>query len=115
MASVTLSAPTMYADHHVLQVRQALSSLNGVQDIFASAAWQAVVVSYDSVSYDSDATGPAAIQEALTQAGYPPDATTPILATSGERYQDPAWNALGVRVTETNQADLMLSGDFRKY
>jgi len=110
MASVTLSAPTMYADHHVLQVRQALSSLNGVQDIFASAAWQAVVV-----SYDSDATGPAAIQEALTQAGYPPDATTPILATSGERYQDPAWNALGVRVTETNQADLMLSGDFRKY
>jgi len=110
MASVTLQAPTMFADHHVLQVRSSLLPLEGIEDVLASSAWQAVIV-----TYDPDKTQPQAIQQALIDAGYYPDASTPILAGSAERYQDPAWSDLGVRSTETNEADLKLSGDFRKY
>ena len=59
MASLTLNAPTMFADHHVLQAREALLALSGIDDVYASSAWQAVIVTYD----------PAAIQpEAIEQA-----------------------------------------------
>ncbi len=110
MASVTLSAPAMFADHHVLKVREALFALEGVDDIYASSAWQAVIVLYDPGKVQL-----AAIENALAEAGYGPEVTTPILAESGDRFKDPAWEALGVRVTETNESDLRLSGDFRKY
>jgi copper chaperone CopZ len=110
MPSMTMNVPTMFADHHVLQVRQALLALEGVDDVYASSAWQAVIV-----TYDRDQVTPAAIEQALVQAGYSPDAQTPILAQSGERFRDPAWEAIGVRVTQTNDADLRMSGDFRKY
>lgn len=110
MSSITLSAPAMYADHHVLKARASLLSLQGVQDVYASSAWKAVIV-----SYDPDVVQPGVIQEALSAAGYPPDQTTPVLAESGEQFKDPAWEALGVRVTRTNQIDLRMSGEFRKY
>jgi hypothetical protein len=29
--------------------------------------------------------------------------------------KDPAWDVLGVRVTETNRVDLEMSGEFRRY
>jgi hypothetical protein len=40
---------------------------------------------------------------------------TPILAESGDSFKDPGWEVLGARVTKTNQADLAMSGEFRKY
>jgi len=110
MKSVTLSAPAMFADHHVLKAREALFALEGVEDVYASSAWQAVIV-----SYDPDRIAPQAIGKALVEAGYGPDKGTPILAQSGEQFKDPAWDALGARVTQTNQIDLEMSGDFRKY
>jgi len=100
----------MFADHHVLTARKALLALDGVEDVYASSAWQAVIV-----SYNSEATDLVTIQSALTQAGYPPDQATPILAQSGEAFQDPAWQEAGGRITVTNESDLKLSGDFRKY
>jgi copper chaperone CopZ len=110
MERVTHSAPAMYADHHVLKVRETLFALDGVEDVLASSAWQTVIVSYDESKIK-----PAAIEEALANAGYAADTTTPILAQSGERFKDPAWAALGVRVTETNERDLQMSGEFRRY
>jgi copper chaperone CopZ len=110
MESVTLSAPAMFADHHVLKAREALFALEGVEDVYASSAWQAVIV-----SYDPDQIAPEAIGKALAEAGYGPDKGTPILARSGKQFRDPAWGIWGVRVTETNQVDLEMSGDFRKY
>ena len=110
MENVTLSAPALFADHHVLKAREVLFALEGVQDVYASSAWQAVIVSYDPDKADLQA-----IQNVLAEAGYGPDKTTPILAQSGERFKDPAWDALGVRVTETNEADIRMSGEFRKY
>ena len=110
MPSITLNAPAMFADHHVLKAREALLALKGVDDVYASSAWQAVIVTYDPA-----AVQPEAIEQALAQAGYGPDKATPVLAQSGMRYKDPSWEALGSRVTETNRADMALSGDFRKY
>jgi copper chaperone CopZ len=110
MQRVTLSAPTMFADHHVLKVREVLFALQGVDSVYASSAWQAVVV-----AYDEDKIASAAITEALDKAGYGPDKMTPILAESGDNFKDPGWEALGARATQTNQVDLAMSGEFRKY
>jgi hypothetical protein len=110
MASVTFYTPTVFADHHVLKARETLLSLSGIDDVYASSAWQAVIVTYDPASIQPDA-----IEQALAQAGYEPDKIPPVLAGSAEQYKDPSWEALGSRTTETNRADQALSGDFRKY
>jgi copper chaperone CopZ len=100
----------MFADHHVLKARAALLALDGVETVYASSAWQAVIV-----TYDDQKTQPTAIEQALAEAGYAPDNVPPILAESGAQYQDPSWQQFGPRVTVTNQADLAMSGDHRKY
>lgn len=110
MASLTLKAPAMFADHHVLKAREALLALDGVETVYASAAWQAVIVTYDELKID-----PPAIEQSLAEAGYGPDQAPLILAQSGAQFQDPAWQSFGSRVTETNQTDLVMSGDHRKY
>ena len=100
MERVSLSAPTMYADHHVLKVREVLLALQGIEDVIASSAWQTVIV-----SYDPDKIEAPAIEEALSKAGYGSDQMTPVLAVEGEQSKDPAWAALGVRITQTNGTD----------
>jgi len=100
MERVTISAPTMYADHHVLKVREILLALQGIEDVIASSAWQTVIV-----SYDPDKIETSAIEEALSKAGYGSDQTTPVLAVEGEQFKDPAWETLGVRITQTNSVD----------
>ena len=110
MARLTSSVPTMFADHHVLKVKEALAALDGVQEVVASSAWQAVIV-----SYDESKIGPEEIEKALAEAGYEPGKETPVLATNIDQYRDPAWEVTGTRVTKTNQADLAMSGEFRKY
>jgi copper chaperone CopZ len=100
----------MYADHHVLKVRQQLLALDGVEEVYASSGWQTVIISYDEGKLAA-----ADIETALSEAGYGADSATPILAENGERYKDPAWEALGVRASDTNEADLRMSGEFRKY
>jgi copper chaperone CopZ len=111
MASVTVNLPTMFADHHVLKVRETLSALQGVGDVYASSAWHAVIV-----NYDDDKLNPPDIEKALVDAGYTPDASTPILADpGGVHFKDPAWDVLDARVTQTNEADRKMSGEFRRY
>ena len=110
MANITLNTPTLFADHHVLKARKTLLALEGIKDVYASSAWQAVIV-----TYDPEQIVPTAIEQALAQAGYPPGEETPILASSGKRFRDPTWQEMGTRVTETNQADNKMSGEFRKY
>jgi copper chaperone CopZ len=110
MERLILSAPAMYADHHVLAVRGKLLALAGIEEIYASSAWQTVIVSYDPEKLDQ-----AQIETTMAEAGYGPESATPILAEWGERFQDPAWKALGARVTQTNEADLRMSGEFRRY
>lgn len=63
------SLPTMYGDHHVVQVRQVVTALAGVTDIRASASRRTLTVKFDGGKL-SDET----IQVALSQAGFAPGA-----------------------------------------
>jgi len=111
MKQLILEMPTMYADHHVLKVREALEGLKGIEEAFASSAWKKLMISYQEKSIK-----PAEIEEALTKAGYPPgEAATPILVkASSDLKRDPQWEKLGSRVTETNQKDLEMAGQSRR-
>ena len=110
MEKVTFSIPAMWADHHVLAVRETLSQINGVGDILASAMYKDVVV-----QYDPEATDPTALTQTLSQAGYE-IARTPQIPTYPPRIDDTSdWFRLQDRITETNMLDLEMSGDHRQY
>jgi copper chaperone CopZ len=111
MKKVVLDVPTLWADHHVLRVRDALISLEGVEDVYASSAWNQVLVAYEEGKTDV-----TALEKALTQAGYPVgEGELPVLVQPAERRRDPQWEKLGFRTTKTNRVDLEMSGEFRKY
>jgi excisionase family DNA binding protein len=111
MENVLFDVPTMYADHHVIGVRQALLAVAGVEEVLASSAWKQVQVTYDPSTVSTDS-----IRQALEQAGYPlGNGQLPAGPSAGPKAKDPAWDALGTRVTKTNQADLKMSGEFRMY
>ena len=111
MSKVVLDVPILWADHHVLKVRDALVTLEGVDDVYASAAWKQVLV-----NYDADKTDPATIEEALADAGYPVgEGEVPVLTLPTENRKDPQWIEARLRMTVTNQADLEMSGEFRRY
>jgi excisionase family DNA binding protein len=110
MEKTCFEVPSMYADHHVLAVRDALVSLDGVTDVYASSAWQQVFV-----SYDPEKTTPQALEKALQEAGYPPGEMPPLPEPRGKGEKDMAWETLGFRAAKTNQADIEMSGEFRKY
>jgi copper chaperone CopZ len=111
MQKATLDVPALWADHHVLRVRDALVPLAGIEEVYASSAWKQVLVKYDEAKIDQPA-----IEKALAEAGYPVGgAGTPVLVQPGVVQRDPQWEVLGARDTVTNQADLEMSGDFRRY
>ena len=111
MENVLFDVPSMYADHHVIAVRQALLAVPGVEDVWASSAWQQV-----QVTYNPAAISPGDLGRVLEQAGYSvSNGHVPPAPAPGPHAKDPAWDALGVRVTHTQQADLAMSGEFRRY
>ena len=66
MNRVLLAVPTMWADHHVSRVVEALQRLAGVSRVEASAArWEVMV------EFDPTATSVPTIEAALRAAGYP--------------------------------------------
>jgi len=102
MAKTTLDVPTLWADHHVLQVRDALVNLDGVNDVYASAAWKQVLVNYNNKKVKK-----ADLEKALANAGYPVGkGEVPVLTQPTEVRRDPQWEVLGSRMTQTNEADL---------
>lgn len=109
MASLELTIPALWADHHVTAVKRLLSPIAGVEDVIASSAFKAVVIEYDAKK-----TSEQALVKALTDAGYAPGELQVIERRPDGRF-DPAWDINGVRTTITNQVDLQLSGEFRKY
>jgi copper chaperone CopZ len=111
MEKLQLNIPSMWADHHVLQVRDVLVHLDGVEAVYASSAWKQTLVTYDPARITR-----AALEQALAQAGYPAqDGEIPAMTAPGEHGRDPKWELLGARVTRTNRADVEMSGEFRRY
>jgi copper chaperone CopZ len=102
MENALFDVPSMYADHHVIAVRQALLTVAGVDEVRASSAWKQV-----QVTYDPSTVSPDGISQALEKAGYPVgNGQLPSGPVAGPKAKDPAWDALGVRVTKTDVADL---------
>ncbi len=111
MEKLILEVPSMYADHHVLTVRDALTDLKGVDEVYASSTWKQVLISYDPAKVK-----PKAIEKTLADAGYPVgEGETPILVKASAIKRDPKWETLGVRTTKTNQIDIDMSGEHRRY
>lgn len=108
MTVSTLRVPSMYADHHVSAVREALSSLSGVQDIDASAAFKQVTVKH------TKKVSKKALTETLEKAGYP-TGEEELAEEEPSRIGDPAWYKCASRSIKTDQVDLEMSGDFRMY
>ena len=109
MKKITLTIPALYADHHVTRVKNLLGPLAGVENVIASSAFKEVVVEFDETK-----TTQETLVKALSDAGYTPGKEE-VVGKSPFATPDIAWEKLGVRSTETNQVDLQLSGEFRKY
>ncbi len=102
--------PKMYADHHVLIVRDVLLKLQGVENVIASSAFRRVVV-----HFDPKLLAPKKLQDALRAAGYGPDDKWEFPQTVEGKDDSSLWFQGGPRVTQTNLKDLEMSGDHRKY
>ncbi len=107
MEELVLALPGLWADHHVLAVRDILGQDEAVQVVTVSALDRSVTVTYDPARTD-----PATIAALLQAGGYQAEAAEePAPALTSK----PAWATAGVRVTTTNAVDLAMSGDHRKY
>lgn len=73
MEKITIEIPTMYGDHHVLEVRKILLSIPGVQDVYASSAFGFVEVTYDPTKVND-----LEIKMKLDEAGYLGEWTLPV-------------------------------------
>jgi copper chaperone CopZ len=110
MEKVTFNVPAMWADHHTLAVRQALTQVDGVAQVLASALYKDVVV-----EYDPEVVKPETLVETLSDAGYK-IAKAPEIPTYPERTEDTSdWFQFQERITETDKRDLELAGEHRKY
>lgn len=65
--------PTMYGDHHVIEVRRLLLEMPGVKDVYASSSFHTV-----EVEYDEAAVTPDLMMEKLDQAGYLGELPVPV-------------------------------------
>jgi copper chaperone CopZ len=109
MATSTLPVPSMYADHHVKKVRDALDALSGVQDVDASAAFREVTVKHSQEVTKKDLTS------ALENAGYAVGKPEELTEQEPSHLGDPGWYACAPRSIKTERVDLEMSGDFRLY
>lgn len=75
MAKLNLELPTMYGDHHVTEVRHILQGIPGVEDIYASSAFQVV-----EVTYDPGKVNDLEIELKLDEAGYLSEWSVPVEA-----------------------------------
>lgn len=65
MASLSLELPSMYGDHHVIEVRRILQEFDGVSEVYASSGFRVV-----EVEYNSKKTPKKDLISALEEAGY---------------------------------------------
>ena len=65
-------APSLYADHHVTEVRRILLEMDGVTAVYASSAFQIV-----EITYDENKISESALAVKLDEAGYLGEWTVP--------------------------------------
>lgn len=65
METRTFEAPALYGDHHVTEVRRILQGLTGVNEVYASSAFQVIEVKFDPKKISAEE-----ITKQLENAGY---------------------------------------------
>jgi len=73
MQKTVFDVPTMYGDHHVLEVRRILFELRGVEDVNASSCFQTIEVSYDPAKVSEEE-----LKARLGEAGYLDEMQIPV-------------------------------------
>lgn len=76
METKAFEAPALYGDHHVSEVQSILKELPGIEDVYASSAFQAIEVTFDEKKTTADK-----IAARLEEAGYLGE--VPMLAEAG--------------------------------
>jgi len=76
METKAFEAPALYGDHHVSEVQSILKELPGIEDVYASSAFQAIEVTFDEKKITADK-----IAARLEDAGYLGE--VPMLAETG--------------------------------
>ena len=88
MEIAVFNVPSMYGDHHVLEVRRVLLEMPGVEAVDASSAFQTVEVAFDPAKSSADQ-----IKAKLEKAGYLGELPVPVESSSGDKgwvYRAPA-------------------------
>lgn len=78
METTTFDLNMMYADHHVIEVRKLISSIPGVEEIYASSCFHVVEVTFDESKVSAET-----IREALEGTGYSGEMLFPVEAGVG--------------------------------
>lgn len=65
METKAFEAPALYGDHHVSEVQRILKELPGVEEVYASSAFQTIEVTFDEKKTSADK-----IADHLEDAGY---------------------------------------------
>lgn len=73
MEKTLITVPTMYGDHHVLEVRRILLEIRGVEEVNASSCFHTVEVGYDPEKVSIDE-----VKAKLGQAGYLEEFPAPV-------------------------------------
>lgn len=73
MKTVTIELPTMYGDHHVIEVKRLLMAIPGVEEVYASSRFGIV-----EVEYDPEKVNDLEISMKLDEAGYLGEWSIPI-------------------------------------
>jgi copper chaperone CopZ len=86
METKAFEAPTLYGDHHVMEVRRILLELPGVKEVYASSGFQTIEATFDPKKIKADQ-----IKAKLEESGYLGE--IPILvetgvATNGSKDED---------------------------
>jgi len=110
MERVVFEVPKMYADHHVVAVREALTGLEGVANVMASSAFKRVIVEYDPAVIT-----PTAIEGSLRAAGYGPGEDWELPELPEPKEDESPWFRSIWRTTQTDPREIEMAGDFRMY
>lgn len=81
MKTVTIELPTMYGDHHVIEVRRILMAIPGVEEVYASSRFGIV-----EVKYDPEEVNDLEISIKLDEAGYLGEWSVPV--ETGNKIQN---------------------------
>ena len=65
METKSFEAPALYGDHHVSEVRRILLEMTGVNEVYASSAFQTIEVAFDPAKINA-----GQIEACLQEAGY---------------------------------------------